>query len=110
MEKLLRNKTLSDWLMASPLVLVLVFFLVLPIILIVVVSFWRATEFSIIPAFVWENYEFLFGSSVTYAVFLNRLMSIWVNGMRTDELSCHHIVFTSKIKKCHCDKSREFEL
>lgn len=71
MEKLLRDKTLSGWLMAMPLTLVLVFFLVLPIIMIIIVSFWRATEFSIIPAFVWDNYEFLFGSPVTYRVFLN---------------------------------------
>ena len=35
------------------------------------VSFWRATEFSVIPAFSLENYEFLFGSPVTYKVFLN---------------------------------------
>ncbi|CUH80511.1 ABC transporter permease [Tropicibacter naphthalenivorans] len=71
MENLLRNKALSGWLLATPLTLVLAFFLVLPIILIVVVSFWQATEFSIIPAFTWENYEFLFGSPVTYKVFLN---------------------------------------
>ncbi|MBT8476207.1 MAG: ABC transporter permease [Alphaproteobacteria bacterium] len=71
MEKLLRHKTLSGWLMAMPLTLVLVFFLVLPIIMIVIVSFWRATEFSIIPDFDFENYEFLFGSNVTYRVFLN---------------------------------------
>ncbi|MDJ0685097.1 MAG: ABC transporter permease [Alphaproteobacteria bacterium] len=71
MEKLLQNKTLSGWLLAAPLTLVLALFLVIPIVVIVVVSFWRATEFSIIPAFVWENYEFLFGSSVTYSVFLN---------------------------------------
>ena len=57
--------------MVSPLLAVLLIFLVLPIALIVVVSFWRATEFSIIPAFVWENYEFLFGSPVTYRVFFN---------------------------------------
>ena len=43
----------------------------LPIVLIAVVSFWTATEFSIVPAFSCENYEFLFGSSVTYRVFLN---------------------------------------
>lgn len=57
--------------MAAPIMAVMVFFLVLPIIMIVAVSFWQATEFSIIPAFVWENYEFLFGSNVTYRVFLN---------------------------------------
>jgi len=71
MENILRNKAITGWLMAAPLALVLVVFLVLPILLIVVVSFWQATEFSIIPAFVWENYDFLFGSPVTYSVFLN---------------------------------------
>ncbi|MEC7669425.1 MAG: ABC transporter permease [Pseudomonadota bacterium] len=57
--------------MVSPLVAVLFVFLVCPIAMIAIVSFWRATEFSIIPAFVFENYEFLFGSSVTYRVFFN---------------------------------------
>lgn len=57
--------------MVSPLAIVLAVFLVLPIILIGVVSFWTATEFSIIPTFSWENYDFLFGSPVTYSVFLN---------------------------------------
>ena len=71
MERILRNNALSGLLLVSPLLAVLLVFLVLPIVMIVVVSFWRATEFSIIPAFVWENYEFLFGSSVTYSVFLN---------------------------------------
>jgi putative spermidine/putrescine transport system permease protein len=62
---------LIGWLMVSPLAIVLAVFLVLPIILIGVVSFWTATEFSIVPAFSWENYDFLFGSPVTYSVFLN---------------------------------------
>ncbi|NJM81568.1 MAG: ABC transporter permease [Tabrizicola sp.] len=39
--------------------------------MIVIVSFWQTTEFSIVPAFDLANYEFLFGSSVTYDVFLN---------------------------------------
>lgn len=59
----------TAWLLASPLTLVLIFFLILPIIMIVVVSFWGATEFSIYPAFQFDNYEFLFGSPVTYTVF-----------------------------------------
>jgi len=67
----LKNNTLLGWLMALPIMAVLMFFLVLPILMIVVVSFWQATEFSIIPAFDFENYEFLFGSNVTYRVFLN---------------------------------------
>jgi len=69
--KLPATHTLRSWAMASPLVLVLAFFLILPIIMIVIVSFWRATEFSIIPAFEFDNYAFLFGSAVTLDVFLN---------------------------------------
>ncbi|WP_152912373.1 ABC transporter permease [Candidatus Rhodobacter oscarellae] len=57
--------------MASPLALVLVVFLIAPILMIVVVSFWGATEWSIYPAFLWDNYEFLLTSEVTYRVFLN---------------------------------------
>ncbi|NNE88717.1 MAG: ABC transporter permease [Silicimonas sp.] len=68
---LLKNNTFVGWLMALPIMAVLVFFLVLPIVMIVIVSFWQATEFSIIPAFDFENYEFLFGSNVTYRVFFN---------------------------------------
>ncbi|WP_166673641.1 ABC transporter permease [Rhodovulum visakhapatnamense] len=59
------------WLLASPLALVLLVFLVLPIVMIVIVSFWGATEFSIYPAFQWDNYQFLLTSPVTYKVFLN---------------------------------------
>ncbi|MDY6859675.1 MAG: ABC transporter permease [Pseudomonadota bacterium] len=71
MQRFLSRPTVSGWLLASPLTLVLTLFLVLPIVMIVIVSFWQATEFSIVPAFDFENYEFLFGSPVTYKVFLN---------------------------------------
>ncbi len=64
------SKAVAGWLQAAPLAAILVAFLVAPIAMIVVVSFWQATEFSIIPAFSFENYEFLFGSAVTYKVFL----------------------------------------
>ncbi|QOL81340.1 ABC transporter permease subunit [Pseudooceanicola spongiae] len=66
---LMRNRHFVGWLQAAPLSLILIGFLILPIITIVIVSFWQATEFSIIPAFSLENYEFLFGSPVTYKVF-----------------------------------------
>lgn len=62
---------LTGWLLATPLTLVLAIFLVAPILMIVVVSFWGATEWSIYPAFQFENYQFLFGSEVTYRVFFN---------------------------------------
>ena len=59
------------WLLAAPMTLIFAIFLVAPIIMIVIVSFWGATEFSIYPAFQFDNYEFLFGSDVTYRVFFN---------------------------------------
>ncbi|WP_375692122.1 ABC transporter permease [Pseudooceanicola sp. LIPI14-2-Ac024] len=67
--RLAGNRHLVGWLEALPLTVILLTFLVLPIITIVIVSFWQATEFSIIPAFSFENYEFLFGSSVAWRVF-----------------------------------------
>ncbi len=63
------NRHILGWLQAAPLAAVLLAFLIAPIVMIVVVSFWGATEFSIYPAFQFDNYEFLFGSPVTYQVF-----------------------------------------
>ena len=60
---------LVGWLQAMPLALVLIFFLLAPIVMIVIVSFWGATEFSIYPDFQFDNYAFLFSSDVTYRVF-----------------------------------------
>lgn len=71
MDKTARSRNLTGWLLAAPLVAVLVVFLVFPVIMIVIVSFWQTTEFSIVPAFDFGNYEFLFGSPVTYSVFLS---------------------------------------
>jgi putative spermidine/putrescine transport system permease protein len=66
-----RSDAVTGWLLSLPLAGVLVFFLVLPIAMIAVVSFWGATEFSIYPAFLFDNYEFLLTSPVTYQVFFN---------------------------------------
>ncbi|MEP2945434.1 MAG: ABC transporter permease [Lentilitoribacter sp.] len=75
---LAQRNNLIGWMLASPLFIVLVLFLILPIIMIVIVSFWGATEFSIYPAFQWDNYEFLFSSSVTYSVFLKTFMYAFI--------------------------------
>lgn len=80
---LAQRNNLIGWMLASPLSIVLVLFLILPIIMIVIVSFWGATEFSIYPAFQWDNYEFLFSSSVTYSVFLKTFMYAFITWMIT---------------------------
>jgi putative spermidine/putrescine transport system permease protein len=67
------SDSMSAWLLSAPIMLVLVFFLVLPVVMITIVSFWGVTEFSIYPAFQFDNYEFLLTSSVTYSVFLNTI-------------------------------------
>lgn len=68
------KSTFTSWFQLSPIVLILGFFLVLPIIAIIVVSFWASTEYSYHPAFIFENYQFLFTSKVTYSVYLKTLM------------------------------------
>ena len=73
MTALARRPGLVGWLLALPLTAILAVFLVLPIVMIVVVSFWGATEFSIYPAFQFDNYQFLFGSPVTWPVFGNTI-------------------------------------
>ena len=65
----MRRAHLNSWLLATPLTLVLAVFLVLPIVLIVAVSFWTADEFSFRPDFQFGNYEYLLGSAVAWKVF-----------------------------------------
>lgn len=72
-EARVRNNSVIGWLLAAPLSLVLLVFLVAPIVMIVVVSFWGANEWSIYPAFQFDNYAFLLTSDVTYRVFFNTL-------------------------------------
>ena len=54
-----------------PLLSVLVLFLVVPVVIILAVSFWDYTEFSLIPDFVLTNYIEIFESGVTYSTYLN---------------------------------------
>ena len=63
----------TSWALAMPVTLVLAFFLLAPIAMIVAVSFWGSTSFSIYPDFIWDNYDYLLGSAVTYKVFFQTL-------------------------------------
>ena len=68
------RRTVTSWLLASPLVAVLAVFLLLPVCLIVAVSFWGSTEYSFYPAFRFENYGYLLSSSVTLSVYLKTFL------------------------------------
>ncbi len=75
----MRRANLNSWLLAAPLTGVLAIFLILPILLIVAVSFWTADEFTFRPDFQFGNYEYLLGSAVAWKVFgLTFLMAVVV--------------------------------
>lgn len=66
------------WLQAAPLALVLACFLLVPIGLIVVVSFYDYDSFSLIPDFVLTNYREVFASPVTWQTYLK---TVWFAGL-----------------------------
>lgn len=60
----------SYW-QSSPLLIVLILFLIFPIMVIAVVSFWDFNEYSMIPDFIFENYAYLLTSQTTLNAYLN---------------------------------------
>ncbi|WP_027183746.1 ABC transporter permease [Desulfovibrio inopinatus] len=56
-----------------PLFTIMLVFLVIPTIMLVIVSFWDYNAFSIIPDFIWDNYEFLLTSPVTWQAYTKTL-------------------------------------
>lgn len=65
---------IKGWLLVSPLMAVLGFFLLVPVGVIVMVSFWGSSEYSYYPAFQFENYQYLLTSKVTLSVYFKTLM------------------------------------
>ncbi len=65
--------TMASYLQAAPLALILGFFLLLPILLLVVVSFWDYDFAGLYPDFITLNYEDVLGSWVTWKTYLNTL-------------------------------------
>jgi putative spermidine/putrescine transport system permease protein len=64
---------LIPYLQVLPLTLVLVVFLGVPLLVVVVVSFFDYDMFDIIPAFTLRNYAELFQSELTYTLYLNTI-------------------------------------
>jgi putative spermidine/putrescine transport system permease protein len=69
MDRLTKSPSVASWLLSAPLVAILAVFLVLPILMIVAVSFWSSNEFTFFPDFQFGNYEYLLGSRVAWSVF-----------------------------------------
>jgi putative spermidine/putrescine transport system permease protein len=68
-----RLSRLVPYLQVAPLTAVLLVFLGLPLAVIVAVSFFDYDDFTVRPTFVLTNYLELFGSSLTYALYLKTL-------------------------------------
>lgn len=68
-----RARGWASYLQATPLALILGFFLLLPIIMIAVVSFWDYDFAQMYPGFVTFNYADTLGSWVTWKTYLNTL-------------------------------------
>lgn len=64
---------LAPYLQVAPLTLTFAVFLLVPIVTIVVVSFWDYDSIRVIPDFIMLNYEELLTSSVTWRIYLNTL-------------------------------------
>ena len=60
--------------------MVFLLFLVLPLLLVVTVSFWRATDYELIPAFTWQNYLDVFNETTvrTYLSTLKFCFLVWL--------------------------------
>ncbi|MFK7858850.1 MAG: ABC transporter permease [Granulosicoccus sp.] len=66
-------RTLKSWLLVTPLTAILSLFLLVPVLVIVMVSFWGSSAFSYYPDFQFDNYAFLITSPVTFSVYLKTL-------------------------------------
>jgi len=66
-------------LQATPFALVFLLFLVLPLVLVGVVSFWRASDYELIPAFTLQNYVDVFNATTarTYLSTLKFCVLVW---------------------------------
>lgn len=73
MARMMTAHTQHSYWQALPLTLVLLAFLVFPIAVIGIVSFWDYNSYSLIPDFILDNYQYLLTSPVTLQAYLNTL-------------------------------------
>ncbi|MEO0886888.1 MAG: ABC transporter permease [Cyanobacteria bacterium J06648_10] len=64
-------KTIQPYLLATPQTLILFAFLVFPILMIIIVSFWQFNGYAMTPAFTLDNYANVLTSQVSLSTYLN---------------------------------------
>jgi putative spermidine/putrescine transport system permease protein len=67
------SSSFVSWLQVSPLALVLALFFGVPMLVVLVVSFFDFQQTSIVPAFILDNYRDIFTSDVTVRLYLSTL-------------------------------------
>jgi putative spermidine/putrescine transport system permease protein len=91
-----RRGVLLSWLQATPLALILAAFLIVPIAMIVLVSFWKFTGFAMVPGFVLTNYQKLFGTGTALALYLNTarlLLATYAATLILGYVIAYHLAF-----------------
>ena len=73
MPALINQMNVRSYWQALPLAVILSLFLVIPIIVIGIVSFWDYNEYALLPDFILENYQYLLTSPVTWQAYLKTL-------------------------------------
>jgi putative spermidine/putrescine transport system permease protein len=64
-------KTVEPYILVTPQTLVFLLFLVIPIAMIFIVSFWQFSGYAMVPAFTLDNYISIFTSQVSLATYIN---------------------------------------
>ncbi|WP_448596155.1 ABC transporter permease [Thermoleptolyngbya sp.] len=71
-------KSIQPYALVTPQTLVLVLFLVLPILMILLVSFWQFDGIQMIPGFTLDNYKSIFTSDVMLRTYLNTFKYVFL--------------------------------
>jgi putative spermidine/putrescine transport system permease protein len=67
-----------SWILVAPLLIILLFFLFLPMLTLILVSFWDYNEWTFFPAFIFDNYVYIFTSNVTFATYWKTIqLTLW---------------------------------
>lgn len=76
-----KSKALTSYFLVAPQTLVFLLFLVLPMLAILVVSFWRFNGFTMTPGFTFDNYQKILSSGVYLNTYLNTIkfaLIVWL--------------------------------